>query len=123
MKYTILNLSRRNENKEGVPLMTKEKAGPNGEMIPGRPYMLVSILVHHEGQDIWATTFDFEGHTAEWDIGSEIEGIITQKGEYNGRPQYVFNRPRDQKPELQKFLKRIGKIEKTDKEMVDELSF
>jgi hypothetical protein len=109
MQYTILSLNRKIDRKDGSPLMTAEKQAPDGKITPAKAYMIVNLLLKHEGRDIWVTHFDFDFHTSEWEEGAEIEGVITQKGEYNGAPQYVFNRPKDQKDVVQKFMKRIGK--------------
>lgn len=110
MKYTILQLSRKIDKQDGTPLLTKDKIGDDGKVVPGKPYMIVGLKVRHEGGEVWVSHYDYDGHTSDWQEGTEIEGTITEKEPFNGKPQYVFNRPNpEQKDITQKFLKRIKK--------------
>ena len=109
MKYVILSLNRKIDRKDGTPLMTKERTDENGNYFPPKPYMIVNFLTKHEGKEIWVSHYDFDLHSQDWDIGSTIDGTVSQKGEWKGEPQYIFNRPKDQKDVVQKFMKRIKK--------------
>ena len=111
MKYTIKALRRKIDDKAGNPLMTKARIDEEGNPVPPRAYMIVNFLTEHEGKEVWVTHFDFDLHSGDWDIGSTIDGTVSQKGEWKGEPQYIFNRPKDQKSVVDKFKKRIKKDE------------